>query len=368
MKNNFEVYNVKLVTDAPVFIGSGKEIGKKEYVFLSRREIAIPKPEALYEFMQKKAKASAFESYMLRPRENLKMFLQNQRMEIRDIESTFAYKLKSDEVIDTTERNLQIMEFVKDGYGMPYVPGSSIKGMLRTVLMAYEISKNPKGYKAIADNIDYELNRPTYGKINRKGVLSKQTTELETKAFRTLVRKEDKLSDPLNDVMQGFVVSDSAPLKVDDLILCQRIELHPDGNEKKMPVYRECIKPGAEIEFTLTIDHSVCKYTKKDIQEAIKLFMEKYYEVFSSKFEIDKPFDNYILLGGGVGYVSKTVIYHLFDEKTAIRKTAQIFEKTGVPENHKHKQDIAKNVSPHVMKCARYNGKMYQMGLCKFII
>ena len=35
-----------------------------------------------------------------------------------------------------------ILEYIKDGYGVPYVPGSSVKGMLKTALLCYEITRD----------------------------------------------------------------------------------------------------------------------------------------------------------------------------------------------------------------------------------
>ena len=37
---------------------------------------------------------------------------------------------------------MQIISFIKDAYGKPYIPGSSIKGMLRTILLCYDILNN----------------------------------------------------------------------------------------------------------------------------------------------------------------------------------------------------------------------------------
>ncbi|MBF0981001.1 MAG: hypothetical protein HXK71_06820, partial [Clostridiales bacterium] len=41
-------------------------------------------------------------------------------------------------------KGINVMEFVKDAYGKPYVPGSSIKGMLRTILLSGRIWANKK--------------------------------------------------------------------------------------------------------------------------------------------------------------------------------------------------------------------------------
>ena len=366
MNNNLEKFSVILETRAPLFIGSGKEIGKKEYIFVNLKEIAIPSPEKLYALMKKKSKVQSFEEYMLNPRLNIKNFLQAERMGVKEIEETYAYRLKSEETIDMSMRNLKIMEFVKDSYGMPYIPGSSIKGMLRTILLAYEIEKNTSAYEDIASNITRTLNN--YGNVSKNNFLSHETKEMEGKAFRSLNKSGTKPNDAVNDVMQGFIVGDSEPLTLNDLILCQRTELHRDGTEKKLPVYRECIKPGVSMKFDMTIDHSACGYTKEILLEAIKNFTNKFYDVFLSKFDMDRPTDRSVYLGGGVGFVSKTVIYNIFDETDGIKNTVKIFDKTKVPQNHKHFKDAQEGVSPHVLKCARYKGKLYQMGECSFII
>ena len=50
-------------------------------------------------------------------------------------------------------RTHEIQCFIKDAYGMPYIPGSSIKGMIRSALLAYEVKKNPKKYENIKQDI-----------------------------------------------------------------------------------------------------------------------------------------------------------------------------------------------------------------------
>lgn len=56
-----------------------------------------------------------------------------------------------------------------------------------------------------------------------------------------------------------------------------------------------------------------------------------YNKVFRSKFEvddIDAPQDGIIYLGGGSGYLTKTVTYPLFGEKRGVSNTAEIFRHT----------------------------------------
>ena len=112
---------------------------------------------------------------------------------------------------------LQIMEFVKDSYGQPYVPGSSVKGMLRTILLTADILKHPQKYSEYRENITREVFGRREGKVNRRAVLSRTIRDIENKNFHTLSRTE-KMTDAVNDYMSGMIVSDSTPLEISDLV------------------------------------------------------------------------------------------------------------------------------------------------------
>ena len=69
-----------------------------------------------------------------------------------------------------------------------------------------------------------------------------------------------------------------------------------------------------------------------------------------------------------VEVVSKTVVYPMFGEREGIEITKDIFDRTGVPQDHKHYKDTRMRVSPHILKCTRYQGKEYMMGQCEIDI
>ena len=66
--------------------------------------------------------------------------------------------------------------------------------------------------------------------------------------------------------------------------------------------------------------------------------------------------------------MSKTVIYALYGKKEGVRTVASVFDKTKVPHVHKHNRDVAQGVSPHIIKCTRWKGSLYQFGQCRFEI
>lgn len=364
MRQYLKCYQVVMRTLAPVFVGSGKEIGKKEYIFLNQREVGIPDIQGLYGQLCKIGKEDDFEDYLLgRQNMDLTFWLQKQGIKIADMKPFIKYTLDcGDAVIERGEKRLQVMECIKDSYGNPYIPGSSLKGMFRTILLGADIIGNPQKYQSAKLNLKQNLNDRT----SRTKYLKKEISDVERIAYRTLNREKSKPNDAVNDVLQGLIVSDSEPVSVDALVLCQKVDVHTKGIEKQLPLLRECIKPNTEICFTMTIDTQLCSLTEKDILESIRIFMESYYVNFLSAFHgVAKPKENEVFVGGGCGFVSKTALYPLYGKREGMEVVPQIFDKTNVSRDHKHYLDKEYGASPHTMKCTKYQGKMYQMGLCR---
>lgn len=256
------------------------------------------------------------------------------------------------------------MEFVRDPYGMPYVPGSSLKGMLRTILLAYDIKNNQGKYRKVKEEIENGFG----GKPNRNAY-RREAKNIEDVSFCTLKRPQTRWNDAVNDVMSGIVVGDSQPLTNEDLVLCRRVDLRPDGTEKKLNVLRETIRPGVTIKFPLTIDTEICNFDKEYIQKAVEYFGKMYYDSFLRKFKgMDIPASDMVWLGGSAGFITKTEIYPMFGERKGVETTAEIFRLTKVPASHKHGIDKTMKVSPRICKVADYNGKRCHMGVCHFKI
>lgn len=364
MKRVLKTYQLELEVCGPVYVGSGMEIQKKEYLFLNRNTVGIIDIDKLYMLAKKKHLEIEFEKFMVVDgREDLKHWVERNRISLDEIKCCMKYKINVGD-IQMEKGRMQIMNFMRDPYGNPYIPGSSIKGMLRTILLAADIMKNPLYYKQDVQKIKMELDGP----IRNRNILQKNIGGIEEKAFHKLNRTE-KSKDAVNDIMSGIIISDSKPLSNEDMILCQKWEYHIDGSSKTLNLLRECVKPGTVIKTCMKVDESINQITSEKIMEAVKKFYQFYYSVFQSKYPIaDQMFDETVFLGGGSGFVSKTVIYSLLGEREGVQAVQDIFDKTYVPKEHKHYKDCRLGVSPHVLKCTKYCGKTYMMGQCKFKI
>lgn len=365
MNRYLKSYQVVMRSIGPVFIGSGREISKKEYIFLNGNQVGMIDAWKMYDEMKRRKKEKEFETYLLgNGSVSLNFWLKKQGIEVKEIKPFIKYTMDcGDAIIERGANRLQVMECIKDAYGNPYIPGSSLKGMFRTVLLGADILKNPKKYQIakqdLKRNVDMDRSKRNY-------YLKSDMRKVESIAYRILNNNEKKTDDAVNDVLQGFIISDSEPLNIDSLVLCQKIDLHTDGTERSLPILRECIKPDTNIKFTITVDTSICNLTDDSLMKAVDVFVESYHKNFTLTFSsIGSSEKNEVFCGGGCGFVSKTIVYPMYGKDEGIAITQKIFDKTNVPRVHKHHRDKEYGASPHVMKCTKYGGKLYQMGKCR---
>lgn len=375
MADFLQHYKVKIHALSPIFIGSGRKVGKKEFVFERETgKVLVADMAKLYAGLAANGMASAYEGFMLEVKsdnvgakvvpKDLARWLSQNGIGKDAYRQWVKYELDGGDALSVLKDKAQtheVAEFIRDAYGCPYVPGSSVKGMLRTALLAYEIKRNPGIYNRIAkkvqDGVSVFKNRGSY--------LTGEGKQLEHTAFHTLNRNEKINDNPVNSNLAGVIVGDSMPLQNEDLTLCQKIDYSLDRREHGLPILRECIKPGTDIWFDLTIDTGICPYTKEDICKALANFQNTCNELFFSRFGRKVEEKGAVWLGGGVGYLSKTVLYPLLGAEAYL--TADVIFQNTLPKNvyaeHKHAKARQKKLAPHVCKCTRYQGKLYDMGV-----
>lgn len=367
MNNYLKHHRMRIRVLSPIHIGSGEKLMKKEYIFLpNKSQVIIPDLRKMYAAISAKHLASKYEDYILHNyRDELGRWLQEQGFRINDYMSWKRYVLYAGDLVaepgrDRAPRPKEIMAFIKDGNGDPFVPGSSIKGMIRTALLSWEIRHHKERYSNELGRVLQNMDR----QMNRKRYLNQETSDLEVKAFHSLKNDKKEVSNAVNSNLSGLIISDSKPLSVDQLTLSQKIDISLDRRERALPILKEALKPGTDIEFEVTIDTKTCPYSMDIILEALEDFQQICYSRFHSKFGRGTNKEGIVWLGGGCGFLSKTIIYDVFDEEAV--KVADAIFKVSVGKNyyeHKHNKDLQLGVSPHVCKCTRYHGQLYDMGM-----
>lgn len=363
-------YHLKLKTLSPLFIGSGDSLTKKEYLFLPQsKKICFVNLQKLFKLLESKNQTDAYEAFVLSEQKDLYAWLVGKNFTQEKIHSVQSYSVDAGNAMDTANGfNLTgIQLFVRNGLGYPYVPGSSIKGAIRTAILANLTSKG-----------NYEHQLGSYRdalKRNTHEPLKYESKEVEAECLNSLQFYDNHgnkipRKNEVTSIMRGIQISDGKPLTSKCMTLCAKIDVNTEGKSKKIDVARECICPGTISEHLLTLDTQILAEAHLDIP-AIRNAICRAYEIqsqyFLSKFprtHIDSTSSNgfELFMGGGTGFLSKTMLYPMLKDD-GLSLTTELMKRQ-FP-NHYHDSDATRGVSPHMLKCTQYDGRLYLMGRCE---
>lgn len=333
-------YKIKLKILSPTYIGSGESYNRCDYIRIGN-EVCVLNQNKWIEYLKETRLLNSFIDQLERYGKNTRIdqWLKLNGKKVEEVEKKCGL-IKFQIAKGEEFKNNDILSFVKNAEGKPYIPGSSIKGAIISALVG-----------AIAKN----NNITNYRDIQRVKI-------------------------------SGISVSDSAAFDTNDLEVYKKIDNVVVNNEIKkasLPIYRECVKSGAETEFAITIDQykfnnsfSNLKINNIDINKIFDVLNEKYNDLFGidgviSKFEKSLDYlpnkaneKGVIILGGGTSFQAKSIISSIYPSaKEAINATKDILNNLRSFKKHKHYLDNP--ISPRALKVVNDNGRQVYMGFCK---
>lgn len=287
-------YTFTLTTLGPLHVGNGQTYGKTDYfVTKDGKHVGVMD---VHKFIQRLTPRQMDDYLELleggRQSEDLTSFLMGEHLE-RVAQDACLYQAQM--YLSRNRRGAynycDVHQCVKDGWGKPYVPGSSLKGLIRTVLLGELIARNPSEF---AQSWQKEDVRST-----DRHVAGRAAKGIEDRAFGDPLE-----SDPADHAMHYISVSDSKPLELSDLVFAQKYDAfaqddraeHKWGNRQsdmhgnKLNIYRESIKPGVEISFEVSVDDRIKHYLpgieldQAGIATVFKAAADRYDRSFSDKF------------------------------------------------------------------------------------
>ena len=273
-----KIYNLKLKTLGPIFIGNGHTLRKNQYIYDKYKEqVDIIDDAKFIEVLIKAGKYDVFVSEVRQKKVNdLRYFLSQHKIDSKFFK---LYSLPVNAFKNTKHRLNDLSLFIRDGNGEAYIPGSSLKGALRTCI----------------------LSKPD----------------------------DDKKDNPL---FKNLSISDSSVISNDAFKVYQKIDFSSKKKQpNSLPIYRECIKPGTSINFTISFDD--VDITLDQIKEGINKTYNCYHDNWASKIKDPQIHPNskgnrlLIYLGGGAGFVSKTLHYKEKKPEIAKRDILDILKK-----------------------------------------
>lgn len=384
-------WKVSLVCQSPVFVGSGEKFKKSEYIYDKRAgEVHFLDESGWIRFLGRHGIMDDFAHALLSNPVHLNLFgyLSHQERLGRQYGSVgnIMKAMKQEGAVLRTEPYLgnrdkgpgDIAGFVLDAMGNPYIPGSSLKGAFRTAILAHHILRNRGAYRQDWENIK-----------RAAGDKWKMGSAMDALERKTAISPDKNgKSNMVNSYFRGLTVSD-AKLINGGLCVVPKTDLGlHTSRTHEVSLFRETLQGGSTLEFTLGIDDETSAmghfgiHNFHDFVDILKEFVNFQYEILKKPFEpyLKKPFEPYakeelhdilhdiknaknadLVLGGGAGYISKTLVYALAPNKEdavyVVRKLMENLFKRG-----HHEGDT--EISPHALKLAEVDGANYLMGLC----
>lgn len=405
----FETAKMCLKVVTPVNISDGIVLGAKDYLYDSRRQkVFFLNLHQWHMFIYKHMLLEKYESYLanFRDKQSLLEWLQMQGYDIDDVRTVITSEAQATVNLMDNEKKKTLNDInrhIQQPDGSLYVPGSSIKGVFRTAIL-YKLLQKRQDIKSkywcyIKQQVDIiqmlleeerkprELQIMPYSVIKKKKdqaakEIDKLTASLESELLHTLRLKDDKERNISNknavcSAMRGLQVSDTYASRNMQTAILQKVDGGFDkfgkASPKKLPIFRECMLPKAELFFDVKIEKAVMSTiginTVDDLLKATHSFFAAVTDLLQQAFEKEyqEAFQGVtagnMFLGGNTGFLSKTLLAMVAPDKDTAKNTIKVLLDKSF-KNHKHLLRD-KVIAPRTLKCTNYNGKLMLMGVAE---
>ena len=349
MKTEYRTFQFSLLAMAPIHIGNGEKYTSREFIY-ENGYFYFPDMGKFYNRMVEKGYDQKFERFLQETKPSARnnrliSFLEDNRISDRNFGGYRIIETK----LETNNNYLrggalnQVSKFIRDPFGNPYIPGSSLKGAIRTILM----NTNP----------DW----------NNKNVVQ------DEKENKSLIPWGAKKGQDYDDLFNAIRVSDSKPFSNDRLILVQKWDHKAKPpRAKSIPLYREAIVPSTKINFTITTTTKEAGILMEELGQRAQAFYKEYKNFFLSDFPENKIQPNLqypIYLGAGSGAWTKTIFKQangILQERYQNSKTTRMVEKGVLKLTKAPMERVKTTQGPR--KLIMNDESFYEMGKANFMI
>lgn len=405
----FETAKMCLKVVTPINISDGIVLGAKDYLYDSRRQkVFFLNLHQWHMFIYKHMLLEKYESYLanFRDKQSLLEWLQMQGYDIDDVRTVITSEAQATVNLMDNEKKKTLNDInrhIQQPDGSLYVPGSSIKGVFRTAIL-YKLLQKRQDIKSkywcyIKQQVDIieklmkeerkprELQIMPYSVIKKKKdqatkEIDKLIASLESELLHTLRLKDDKERNISNknavcSAMRGLQVSDTYASRNMQTAILQKVDGGFDkfgkASPKKLPIFRECMLPEAELFFDVKIEKAVMNTiainSVDDLLKATHSFFAAVTDLLQQAFgkEYQEAFQGVaagnMFLGGNTGFLSKTLLAMLAPDKDTAKNTIKVLlDKSFKTHKHLLRDKI---IAPRTLKCTNYNGKLMLMGVAE---
>lgn len=368
----------ELTCISPIHIGNGELLKQYEYIFTKDRNqqrIYFLDKAKWMTFLVRHDLIDDYAQSVFSGRMNLYGWLQSQRIGslsaiIREVcnASADVYLVR-----ERQQRVNDISRQVKTPDGVPYIPGSTLKGAIRSAILFHDIRQHPEAYLPFWNRIKAAM------EAGNRRQMRDLAQNIERQAFTRLKQQKNRPDDALQSVMKGLAISDAMLVGHErDTVILQKYDVSSIRREglkgHPLALFRECIPAGRKFRFSMTLDKDIARLigitSLDDVWQWVRdylafgLAQEKgvFGHEYKGEFEESKLAD--IRLGGGTGFLSKTVYYALAPNGEGRTVLANFFDDVLFTRrnchHHKTKDD---RLTPRTLKLAWADNDRWILGL-----
>lgn len=340
----FERKRLRLIAKSPIHIGSVEQRITR-FDFIHHGQYVYPiSIDRLSVFLHKKNLIDSYVTAVEREGNRFKLdeFLRSKGVKIKTEDLEMLSNRRKIRVLADISRIQEFRPFIRDGFGVPYIPGTSIKGVIRTALL-YGILKNLKETNKdefekienkISDDIDREMTNEPRRRNKREFFKWANERWLEGFVLR------NKTRSPNTDWLKMLHISDAYSVGSTETVLIPANILKRENNGwaykmennlNKTTIWVECIPENTIYEFDVLWDKKLLEEFKREnseiylpdtlsgIFEQVQSWARDVFEFeknFSKTHDLNKWYQNTFSnfrIGFGSGMTSTTMII-LFNE------------------------------------------------------
>ena len=190
-QDHLQIFDLTLNVWAPLFVGNGSSYTKKEYMYNTRNgKVSFLDEQKFFSFLTKDCGISDAE-----------------------LKTLTRYQIEVGDALDAEHSLKEIHAFQRDAQGHAYIPGSSIKGALRTAWLLSAVLADRSTGHSLAPNRRAAFPEEKY--VNQLHL-------------RTL-KDGSPAPDAVNSIFRGIQVSDSLSIPDNCMMLAGKTDSATDG-------------------------------------------------------------------------------------------------------------------------------------------
>lgn len=376
--SNIVKYKMNLEVLTPLHISGAdykSRLGKKEYVFnKEEKTLTLIDNEKFVGFLIKKNLFDKYISY-IENSVNAKVMIQNRSINLlnflkannidKDIKE---YRKKAPIKVDMNIENMNDIKLMtRNVLGKPYIQGSSIKGALVNFLLVDYIINNRNEFLKEKKEILSECRRANDDRSvkNLKNEIKKIISRIEKFIIygdNKELEKSKKFGISISDSYNYYDTRTNFYQDIDE----KRNAKTENEKNKTMPVVREYIMVNSKFDFDITLDMDLLKESElkiKNINDLINSLENSVAYLINILEDKNSPRTENLILGANTGFLQKTVVYALFEDKEerleVIKKLLHKSSKNAIG-NH-----LNDKFAPRVLNRIKMGGKYQLAGLVR---